>query len=182
MTFDGRTLTFTTSVDDLGAGIVLLRQSNRRWRIANWAIVIGMGLIGVYLVVDRLFLPGVGLIGAALFAVALIESGWLNGRLVKGGFSHLIGRPVTLSLDDAGLESVVDGSRSTLEWSAVHSILVDRRVLVIALHENASWLIVPLTAFGGADQIAAFRTTIRRHRKHARAARLPETADRPGGA
>ena len=171
--FDGRTLTFTTSVDDLGAGIVLLRRSDRRSLAASWVIVIGMGMLGAYTVVDRQFLPGIGLIGGALFSVALVHSGWLNGRMVKGGFSHLIGRPVTLTLDDAGLHTVVGGSKSTLEWPAVHAILVDRRVLVIALHQNASWLIIPMTAFGGTEAIARFRDTVRRYRRLARSSMSP---------
>jgi len=170
VSFDGRTVSYTMSVNDLGAGLVLLRGGSRRSRAATFAFVAGMLALGGFVLLVLRDIVGVGLIVAAVFMIAVFSSPWLNGRMLSGALSHVIDKPLSVAIEEDGLRSSAGAASGILAWHGIHAVHEDDRVVVILLNPNASWAIIPKAAFGGVEHVRDFLQAIERHRVQARQA------------
>ena len=162
------------SAGDLGAGIVLLRRGSRSTWI-SLVIPAGVGLYGFYRLVTGGTIVGLLLLALAASTFAFMYSGRLNGLMVRRQFRPLMAHPITLTVSDGGLDFTSGPGSGHLDWSAVHDVKEDRRVLVITRDATMSWAIIPKAAFAGEDEVNEFREAVLRRRDGAR-------SDAPGSA
>jgi hypothetical protein len=167
MGFDGKTITYAASAGDWGAAIVRLRRSWRWWPLL-WLGPLGIGLVGVYAYLSGQWGLGGGLVGLALYMFATFNSARLNGLLIRGQLRSLVGQTVTITIAEDGLLFAAGPSTGTLDWSAVHDVIEDHRVVIITRFKTVSWAIIPRAAFDGPQEIEMFRGDIRRRRDLAR--------------
>ncbi len=166
MGFDGTTITYVASAGDWGAGIVRLRRGSRWWPL-SWLIPILFGLFGMYRMATGDVVAIALLFGAAFMFMAL-NSAWFNGVLIKRQLKSMVGQTSTITLAEDGLRYKAGPATGTLDWDAVHDVIVDRRVVMVTRDKAVSWAIIPKSAFDDDGQIEAFQTEIRRRRDLAR--------------
>lgn len=76
---------------------------------------------------------------------------------VAASVAHLPPRRVRLVVDDAGFHEETEGIRSSAPWSAVRSVAVVDRTVVVQLNAGL-WSVIPQAAFNGGEgaALAAF--------------------------
>ncbi len=164
--FDGTSITYQATADDWGQAIVRLR---RRASVVPfwWLLPAGFVVLGLVNLSLGEWVGAVALVIGALMALVL-NSGRVNGFIIRRQIRPLIEHPVTLTIADDGLHAKAGPSAWSLAWSGVHDVIVDPHVVMVARARTISWAIIPRTAFRSDAEVAAFRGQVieRRDRAH----------------
>jgi len=164
--FDGKTITYSPAAEDWGAAMVLLRRrSPRAW--LQWSLPLVFVVAGIANILVVRDWGGPFLLMLAALLLTYGYSAWFNGYLLRSQLRRLVGHPAALTLAEDGLHYAGGPSTGTLAWSAVHDVIVDRRVVVVTRDRSVSWAIIPRTAFGGDTEVEAFRQAVEAARDRA---------------
>jgi hypothetical protein len=164
--FDGTSITYQATADDWGQAIVRLRRrasSVPFW----WLLPAGFVILGLVNLSLGEWVGAVALVIGGLMALVL-NSGRVNGFIIRRQIRPLIEHPVTLTLADDGLQAKAGPSAWSLAWSGVHDLIVDPHVVMVTRAKTISWSIIPRTAFRSDGEVATFRQTIIERRDRAR--------------